>query len=195
MSATTSSLPWPSEAAHAVFSLGREPVKGPEGVVVDWVLRRTGSGTRESQGAGAGGWQPMAIYAVLCAVSLGLASLAWSRGSQVVMPLAWCGLMLVGCAMGAWARHASDMECIALRGDRLTVEHTSGSHVERVEFQSAWVRVEPEHGDRSLIELSGQGRRIAVGRYVRPEQRRLLAEELRLALRRWHQGALRPASM
>jgi uncharacterized membrane protein len=40
------------------------------------------------------------------------------------------------------------------------------------------------HGDRSLIELSGEGRRIAVGRFVRPESRRALADELRAALRR-----------
>jgi len=50
------------------------------------------------------------------------------------------------------------------------------------------VRVEPELGDRSLIELSGQGRRIAVGRFVRPELRRQLADELRWALRRWQIG-------
>ena len=52
-------------------------------------------------------------------------------------------------------------------------------------FAPAFVRVEPRSGDRSLIELSGQGRRITVGRYVRPELRRQLADELRWALRRW----------
>ena len=189
MSATQSSMSRPPAAGRAVFSLGHQPLskQGVEGEAVDWVLPRADSGSTD-------GWQA-ALYAVLCALSLGLASLAWPQGAQVVLPLAWGGLMAVGWVMRAWVRHASDRECIALRGDRLTVERTSGAHVERVEFQSAWVRVEPEHGDRSLIELSGQGRRIAVGRYLRPEHRRLLAEELRLALRRWHQGALRPASM
>lgn len=38
--------------------------------------------------------------------------------------------------------------------------------------------------DGSLIELSGQGRSIAVGRFVRPELRRGLADELGAALRR-----------
>ena len=119
----------------------------------------------------------------------------WAQGARVVMPLAWAELMLVGALGWAVARHASDRECIVLKGDRLTVERASGTHVERVEFQPAWVRVEPELDDRSLVELSGQGRRIAVGRFVAPEQRRQLAEELRLALRRWHQGGPKPASM
>jgi uncharacterized membrane protein len=48
------------------------------------------------------------------------------------------------------------------------------------------VRVEPQSDDGALVELSGQGHRVAVGRFVRPELRRQLAEELRMALR--HSG-------
>jgi uncharacterized membrane protein len=44
--------------------------------------------------------------------------------------------------------------------------------------------VEPMYGEGSLLELSGQGQRIRVGRYLRPELRGALARELRLALRR-----------
>ena len=35
----------------------------------------------------------------------------------------------------------------------------------------------------SLIEVSGQGRSVRVGRYVRPELRAALAREIRMALR------------
>ena len=45
------------------------------------------------------------------------------------------------------------------------------------------VRVEPQLSDRSLIEVSGQGRSVRVGRYVRPELRAALAREIRMALR------------
>ena len=38
-------------------------------------------------------------------------------------------------------------------------------------------------GDTSLIEVSGQGRKVKVGRYVRPELRPALAHEIRTALR------------
>jgi uncharacterized membrane protein len=77
---------------------------------------------------------------------------------------------------------------------RLVVERADGRRVERVEFTPAWVRVEPEHGEGSLIELSGQGRRISVGRFVRPELRRELADELRWALRRWSHRAVSASS-
>jgi uncharacterized membrane protein len=43
--------------------------------------------------------------------------------------------------------------------------------------------VEPAVDDRSLIEVSGQGRRVIVGRYLRPELRPQLAREIRKALR------------
>jgi uncharacterized membrane protein len=84
------------------------------------------------------------------------------------------------------------MECIRLRPGRLVVEHANGRHTERVEFQPGRVRVEPEYGDGSLIELPGRGQRIAVGRFVRPELRRQLADELRWALRR---GWARPGAV
>jgi len=147
--------------------------------VIDWVLRRNRSLAPR---------QLLIFYASLCVLTGGIALMFWVQGARMVMPFAWIELLAVGAALLAYSRHAADRECIALRGDRLTVEKVNGSHVERVEFQPAWVRVEPKHGDRSLIELSGQGRRIAVGRFVRPEQRRQLAEELRFALRRWRTG-------
>jgi uncharacterized membrane protein len=45
------------------------------------------------------------------------------------------------------------------------------------------VRVEPKVADNSLIEVSGQGRSIRIGRFVRPELRPVLAKEIRMALR------------
>jgi uncharacterized membrane protein len=51
--------------------------------------------------------------------------------------------------------------------------------------------VEPACDDDSLVELSGQGRRMRVGRYLRPELRPALARELRHALNR---ECMRPAA-
>jgi uncharacterized membrane protein len=128
--------------------------------------------------------QLLVWYSSLCALSLAVASYFWWFGARMVMPFAWLEILALGAAMLVYARHAADSESIALSGDRLTVEHASGNRVERVEFETQWVRVEREEGDGSLVELSGQGRRIAVGRYLRPELRRALADELRLALHR-----------
>jgi len=132
--------------------------------------------------------QLLGFYSVLCGLSLAVASFFWGFGARMVMPFAWLELLGVGAALLVYARHATDSESIALREDLMTVEHVSGERVERVEFQPQWVRVGPQEVDGSLVELSGQGRRIVVGRYLRPELRRQLADELRTALSRSRPG-------
>jgi uncharacterized membrane protein len=143
---------------------------------VQWLLKRNCSTTPR---------QMLLFYAGLATLSLGIALFFWIQGALLVMPFAWLEMLALGAALLIYARHATDSERISLHSGRLTVEHVFGRHVERAEFAPAWVRVEPEHGERSLVELSGQGQRISVGRFVRPELRRQLADELRWALRRW----------
>lgn len=193
MSTTTTSTAWRASPNYRGFFFGRETLsaRSPEEACTDgarwsieWVLKRNCSIAPR---------QLLWFYASLCVLSLGIATMFWWHGATMVMPFAWLELLAVGAAMLLYAAHATDSESIALRDDALTVEHLCGAHVERVAFQPAWVRVEPEHGDRSLIELSGQGRRISVGRFVRPELRHQLAEELRCGLRRWQQRAGRAA--
>ena len=137
--------------------------------------------------------QLLAFYLSVCTLSLAIAAAFWIRGATLVMPFAWIELLALGGALLLYARHATDTELIRLRPGRLVVRRVHGTQVDEVEFAPAWVRVEPEHGDHSLIELSGQGRRIAVGRFVRPELRRQLADELRWALRRWNTRAPDPS--
>jgi uncharacterized membrane protein len=143
---------------------------------LQWLLKRNCSTTPR---------QMVGFYASLCLVSLAIGVFFWMQGAKLVMPFASLEILAIGVALLVYARHATDRERIRLQPGRLMVEHVFGRHVERAEFAPAWVRIEPEHGERSLIELSGQGRRITVGRYVRPELRRQLADELRWALRRW----------
>ena len=148
---------------------------GAGGDAIQWLLRRNCSMTP---------LQLAAFYLSFCAWSLAVAGAFWWRGATLVMPFASVELIAVGAALFVYARHASDRERVVLKPGRLTVECTLGSRTDQVEFAPAWVRVEPAHGDRSLIEISGEGKRVAVGRFVRPELRRALADELRAALRR-----------
>lgn len=175
MSAFISEVPGIRAAPRAPFRFGRESASA--GGSVQWLLKRNCSLAPR---------QLLAFYASLCALSLVIAALFWMRGATLVVPFAGVELLAVGSALLVYARHAADSEFIRLRPGRLTVRRTNGLHIEQVDFAPAWVRVEPESNDRSLIELSGQGRRISVGRFVRPELRRQLADELRWALRRWH---------
>lgn len=152
----------------------------PDGSV-QWLLRRNCSISPS---------QLAVVYLLLCTVSLAIAGAFWWRGAPFVLPFASIELLAVGIALLAYARHAADRESLLLRPGLLRVECINGRRADQVEFTPAWVRIEPAHGDRSLIELSGEGKRIAVGRFVRPELRRALAEELRDAIRRC--GSARP---
>ena len=145
-----------------------------QGQNIHWFLKRNCSVT-----PGQLGW----LYASLCVVSLGIAGIFWMQGARMILPFAWVELAGVGAAFLAYARHAGDGEKISLQGRQLVVELENAGQLRRSEFNRDWVRVEPVAGDRSLIELSGQGRRVNVGRYVRPELRPALAQEIRRALR------------
>lgn len=139
-----------------------------------WQLRRNCSVTPA---------QLLWMYLLLCSISLGIATFFWSQGAVLVMPFAWLEVIVVGAAFLVYSRHATDGERISLQGARLVVEVENGGHLAREEFDRQWVRVEPTRGDHSLIELSGKGRSVRVGRYVRPELRPALAREIRSALR------------
>jgi uncharacterized membrane protein len=141
---------------------------------VQWLLKRHCS-LRPAQL----GW----FYVSLCVLSLGIAGFFWMQGATMVMPFAWLELVVVGIAFLVYARHASDGEKIVLQGGQLVVELENAGRTQRAEFNREWVRVEPRHGDGSLIEVSCQGRSVQVGRHVRPELRPALAKEIRFALR------------
>ena len=162
--------------APAPSSLRFGSACGPSDTSVQWLLRRNCSMTP---------MQLVAFYLSLSAWSLAIAGAFWWRGATLVMPFAGLEILAVGAALVAYSRHAGDRERVILSPGRLSVECTVGRRTDHVAFAPAWVRVEPAHGDRSLIELSGEGKRIAIGRFVRPELRRALADELRAALRRF----------
>ena len=141
---------------------------------VQWLLKRNCSVTPA---------QLLGLFVSLSVVSLSIATFFWFQGATLVMPFAWAELMAVGAAFTVYARHARDGEKISLQGGQLVVELETAGRLQRAEFNRDWVRVEPKDGDGSLIEVSGQGRSVQVGRHVRPELRPALAREIRFALR------------
>jgi uncharacterized membrane protein len=145
-----------------------------QGQNIHWFLKRNCSVTPVQLG-----W----LYASLCVMSLAIGAVFWWQGATLVLPFAWVELVGVGAAFVVYARHAADGERISLQGGRLVVELENAGRLERAEFDRDWVRVEPSGADRSLIEVSGRGRSVNVGRYVRPELRPALAQEIRRALR------------
>lgn len=145
-----------------------------QGQSFQWFLRRNCSVTPR---------QLVMIYLSLCVVSLAIGGLFWFRGATLVLPIAWLELCAVGFAFLVYARHASDGETIRLSGGQLVIEQEDGGKTHRSEFRREWVRVEPGVADNSLIALTGQGKTVHIGRFVRPELRPVLAREIRMALR------------
>ncbi len=145
-----------------------------QGQSFHWFLRRNCSVTPRQLGF---------IYLSLCVVSLGMGVVFWLQGATLILPIAWLELMLVGAAFLMYARHATDGESIRLADGQLVIEQECAGKLSRCAFRREWVRVEPGTADSSLIVLSGHGRTVHVGRFVRPELRPQLAREIRMALR------------
>jgi uncharacterized membrane protein len=184
MTVATVPAPWPRAAYSepAVWRFARR-IDAEPGPGLEWLLTRNCSLSPR---------QLFGVYLSLCALSLAIALAFTWQGAAPVLAYAGVEFLLVGAALLVYARHAADQERITLAGGALAVEHWRGQQVERRRFRAAWVRVEPLSGDRSLIELTGDGQTSRVGRYLRPELRPSLARELRTALRAHHPLATPP---
>lgn len=145
-----------------------------DGAGLQWDLRRNCSLTPR---------QFAAAYAGLCVLSLLISVPFALQGASVVLAFAGLELLAVGVALLVFARHVRDGETLTLQGPNLRVEQVHGGRHLRVEYHAGWVSVEPRDGEGSLLELSGQGQRVLVGRFLTPHRRPQLARELRLALR------------
>lgn len=174
MSVTFAPSPWPAPPAarrDGGWRFGRE-----QAAPLAWLFdlrRNVPFSPRQLIGA----------YLLLCGLSLVVAAGFWSQGVTVVGLFTGLELLAVGVAMLVVARHARDRETITLTDRKISVEQFFGPAVARTSFRAEWVRVEPVADDGSLVELSGEGRSVRVGRHVRPELRVELAQELRRALR------------
>lgn len=184
MSTALAPSPWPAPAAAGVagWRFGRlVDLPGRDGprLALQWVLKRNCSITPR---------QTVAAYLALCAVSLSIALGFLAHGAPFVLVFAGVELLLVGVALYVYARHAADRETITLADHEVEVEQCFGRQVQRAAFRAEWLCVEPAKAQGSLVELAGQGQRVRVGRFLRPELRAAFAQEVRRALRRAQAG-------
>lgn len=159
-----------SNPAFQFATLSANPVNSQNGVVL-WRLKRRGSASPA---------QLALLYLSLCLFCLGMTAFLASPNATAAMTFA---LLAVGTAFVVYSRHAGDAEQIFLQGGQLVIELETAGRTRRAAFNRGSVRIEPGHEDGSLIQVSGQGQSVQVGRHVRPELRPLLAREIRFALR------------
>ncbi len=180
MSSTYAPRPWPAPAlapdtpAWRFARELRQSHQGAERSAVQWRMARNSSFVPGCL---------LGVFLALSVMSLGIAAAFWWLGAPAVLPLAGAEMLALGVAFWVCSRHAGDAETITLAERELNVEHRFGRGVESAALRAEWVRVEPVHGEGSLVEITGQGHRMRVGRYLRPELRMALARELRQALR------------
>lgn len=180
MTTTFAPNPWslpPGAPRSAPWLFGREVVlEGQQGALraLQWRLKRNCSITLRQFGS---------AYLSLCLASLLIGGFFYYQGAPLVLAFTALELTLVGAALLVFARHAADHETLTLAGRSLRVQQRYASRVESTEFTTDWLSVEPAAGQGSLVELSGRGQTIRVGRFLRPELRAAFARELRLALR------------
>lgn len=110
---------------------------------------------------------------------------AWYLEVALVLPFAGVGVLLAMVAAIVYTKHVTDQDFIGLREDILCVETHRGGHVLRWDFNPRWVRIEPRDANGSLIRVSGHGKFVDVGRYLRDDLRLQLASELRWAIRQF----------
>lgn len=187
MNSVTAPGPWPAPRSGTaqdgwrfarLVALQAQGGHGPR-QALQWVLRRNCSITPR---------QLVGVYLSLCALSLAVGLGFWWHGATYVLAFAGVELLLVGVALVFYARHAADRDTVTLDGRDVEVEQHFGRQVERAAFRAEWLCVEPAMAQGSLVELAGQGRRVHIGRFLRPEHRAALAQELRRALRRAQAG-------
>jgi uncharacterized membrane protein len=140
---------------------------------IRWYLARNCSITPRQLGA---------LYASLCAISLGISMGFWWQGATLIAPFALLELAVLALAFLAYARHATDAEHIVLDATQLHIEVEHAGERRHSVFQREWVRVHHPDAHAALIEISSHGRTIRVGRHVRPELRLAIAGEIRRAL-------------
>ena len=150
------------------------PVNGDAPGGCRWRLRRNCSITPG---------QLLGVFVCLAVLSFGVAAFFWMMGATLVMPCAALELLAVAVAFLVFARHANDGDSVSLQGGALVVEQETAGRTVRSEFALPWVQVRalPEQG--RMIEVSGGGRSVMIGRFLRPEQRARLVRELDQALR------------
>jgi uncharacterized membrane protein len=174
MSAAIASHHWVGPPTGSPWRFGRPWMGADDRLGVRWVLRRNCSASPR---------QLLGFYLSMCVVSLGFATAFALSGAPVVLVFAGLELAVLGGALLVYARHATDADTVTLCGPELEVEQMHGGVLRTTCFRAEWVTVEPARDDGSLVELSGQGQRVHIGRFLRPEMRAPLARELRTALR------------
>jgi len=140
-----------------------------------WILKRNCSLTPR---------QSALAYALLCTGSFGVALFFLLQGFWIVLAFSLLEMAAVGWALLYYARHALDVERIALTDGALLVERIDGGRRSQFRFEPGRTRVTPPRPRRQkLIRLESPASTVEIGSYVSEPVRQQVAQELARAMR------------
>ena len=140
-----------------------------------WILKRNCSLTPR---------QSAAAYALLCTGSFGVALFFLLQGFWIVLAFSLLEMAAVGWALLHYARHALDVERIALTDGALLVDRVDGGRRSQFRFEPTLTRVTPPLPRRQkLIRLESPAACLEIGSYVSEPMRQQVAQELAWAMR------------
>jgi uncharacterized membrane protein len=139
-----------------------------------WILKRNCSLTPR---------QSAAAYALLCTGSFGIALVFLLQGIWIVLAFSIVEMAAVGWALLHYARHALDVERIALTERSLVVERIDAGRHSQFQLDPVRTRVAPPLRRRKLILLESPGASVEIGSYVSESIRQQVAQELARAMR------------
>lgn len=118
------------------------------------------------------------VFLALCAVTVTVALLPTIQGYWPIMCFAVIHLVIVGVCLrrawrGNWAR-----EVITIGPDAVCIDHAALGESRHDEIPTPWTRVVVEPGEPPRIFLAHHGRRIEIGAFLPPAERRELAVKL-----------------
>ncbi|MFC5478323.1 DUF2244 domain-containing protein [Massilia suwonensis] len=147
-----------------------------------WILKRNCSLTPR---------QSAAAYVLLCTASFAIALVFLLQGIWIVLAFSLLEMLAVGWALLHYARHALDVERIALTERSLVVERVDAGRHTRFQLDPIRTRIQPPAPRaRKLILLESPGSSVEIGSYVSEPVRQQVAQELARAMRS-HPGRLR----
>jgi uncharacterized membrane protein len=122
-------------------------------------------------------------FALLAALSLGIASAFAALGAWLILPFAGLEVLLLGAAFWITARHATDYERIELELERgrVVVEVGEAQRLRRYEMDARLARVAMDNG---CLRLSVRQESLELGRHLDAAARVELAAELGRRLQR-----------
>jgi uncharacterized membrane protein len=125
------------------------------------------------------------LMGAISALSFGAGLGFWLLGAWPVVGFLGLdvGLIYVAFRVSYW--RARETESLRLAGDELVVRRVRpGGQAAEWRFHPYWVRVEDDLGPHGLM-LSSHGRRVTLGRFLGPAERRDLGLALAAALARY----------